>query len=216
MIKTYLQTKNLLESEPKLTDYLDSDFGDYETYIDNAYRELNKDIRNKGLDMRYVCVPLTVTDDDEPSAEDTINRSLLNLNITAITGSASIQLTGCNTSDGTFIDIDTINLLETGIAHLEFFDFYTYYKIVSTGTITFTATLTESIYFHLHLYKTLAIIYLSMERVSGDKWFEKRLDYEDKYMQALDKAKLYIDLDGDGEVDEDEATLNLRSYRITL
>ena len=231
MIQTYLEHRDIIVEQPSLADRLHPTQSNFLDVISKSYTEMLLDIKNKNYDMRKLGTPLQIYNDtattsgySDVSIEDYVNMSTLVLDVSAIgvTANYTITLLGCDTTDGTFVEITKIHLDSVGVYKAVFFDYYKFYKVQHDGnsvtpfSITYKALLIENIYFYLHLYKTLNNIYSTLGRDVDDYWESKSIQYLDKYNTLLNNGIFYVDVDDDKVISEDESYIDTRTIRIVL
>lgn len=219
MIETYIDHSTLLKYEPRIDDYLGSDQIDYSEQITMAKREIIERLRSYNKKIRLYCTPLTLqasTTKTEAftgadSNIDYVERLMLVVKVTAITGAAVIQLEGSN-SEGTSKTYTEVNLDSEIVPTIigtyvsRFDDPYSYYRIkVTPGTtITYSAYLVESSFYFAHLYNSLALIFRGLTRREGDNWEQKEKKYSEMYESYFNNMNAYYDEDESGDINPDE------------
>src|ERR1035441_6855518 len=139
MIRTNVNNDSLLNYEPSLDRLYPKGYSDFNIQINEALRYILQELKKQKKDIKKYCTPLLVN--DSVSGEDLIERMLLVLKISSLTDNPIIVLSGCNTEDGTFEDVETVAITEIGVKEVSIYNPFKYYKITSTGTISFTSEL---------------------------------------------------------------------------
>ncbi len=228
MIKNIVSTADLFEVEPSLVDFVRQDMNDYSQFINQAFRIVLMDLRNKGYDLRLLNTPLvlhpmrkeTEAGDTDSSEIDYINRNLLTITTTALDGVQQMRLQGRDNSSDSWTDIgDVVTITEVGNINVVLTEFYKYYKLKWLYTIdnTFEAYLSENVYYYMIMYKALNLIYNSLRRLKNTTVFEdKTEEYQVMYEKLLDGALFSYDKDSSKSIDIKESTQDLRTIRIQL
>ncbi len=229
MILTFLDHNDIIKEQPSLAERLHSTQSDFSDMITNSYTEFMLDIKNKNYDMRRLGTPLAIHSGrvttnvlSNSSIQDYANMSKLVVEVSVIGASANytISLWGCDTEDGTFVEITEIALSTVGTYKALFFDFYKFYKtkVESDATIdiTFVSKLIEDIYFHMHLYKTMENIYSTLGRDVDDFWESKAIQYMEKYDKLLNNGLFYVDIDDNKQITSTDASADTRTLRISM
>ena len=231
MITNIVTTSNLYEIEPSLADFLRQSQSDYSTMITSAFRMVLLDLRNKGFDLRLLNTPLSLHASGEEtsavtgtqSSIDYINRNLLTIHVTAISSTETFQLYGTNesspsSSDWTAVG-DVTSITSTGYTNVILTSYYQYYRLDKTSatTCTYTAYLSENIYYYMILYKALVIVYNSIRRLPNRTTFEdKSIEYQDMYNDLLTNGLFSYDSNADGKIDNVDMQQDFRTIRVTL
>lgn len=203
MLKLYITDSDLLQIEPSLYDYLRSDESDYSASLDSAKKQLFSDIRKHKKKIKNLYTPLTLT--DKKSDKDIVERSRLVINVSSATGLASFELYGTDSeTDEPDNLVKTLSTTEAGQLTDEIEEFYNYYKIVKTGTATFTAELVEQSFDLAYSYLSLSFIYQSKKATIDDNWDSKAKDYYERYVNELDNTIASYDEDENKEIEEEE------------
>lgn len=225
MIKNTVTTEDIFELEAGLVDFLRSDQTDYDTQIEQAYNIMLLDLRNIGYDLRLLNTPLdlgsntsssSVTGD--VSSKDYLNRNLLTIVCTSVSGNAMFSLYGSD-DKSTWNDVLTDKVInESGTYNYVINLFYKYYRLDKTNSVqtTYSAYLSENVYYYMILYKSISLISNSLRRLPNrNNWEDKYIEYEEKYKALLNGASFSVDVDEDGSIDSDEAR-NSNVIRISL
>lgn len=105
-----------------------------------------------------------------------------------------------------------------GMLTAKFLDEYPYYRVVLTATgtspsITFTAGLYETWIDRLVTHKALSNIFADFSKVSDDIWSRRSGDEETQFQNALQTARIFVDLDGDNLPDAEANEGGVTSWR---
>lgn len=211
MLRTSITTTDITNLEPALADYYRTGQTDYATQILNAKQHMEVDLKNRGRELRKLCPVLSLTDATK-SDEDEVERTRLDIIITAVTGTATFAFQGTNDdSSETWTTIstnDSLSYTTTGTKTTTFSDTYKYYKLTKTGTVTYTARLVERSFELPHKFLTIALIFKSLQALVSDMWEQKAEYYMDEYNKAMDRALFSYDDDLDGDADSDELEIS--------
>lgn len=208
MIITKVTYADLLKYEPPIVrrgDPSNTYIDEYEDFITKAKDVLTSDVKSMGYKLRYLCTPLTLTPNTKSEA-DYIERTRLVVVVTANTGEAVITLQGTNDeSDETYSDVGTITIEDqVGEQTLVFESINKYYKISSTGTVTYTAYLVERSFELPLIYLALRMLFSSKSKIANDDYYNKSEQYRMEYESIMKSNFFSYDSDEDGKADEDE------------
>lgn len=189
--------------------------GSREDLFNESLGKVIDDVIEKGYNPRLCCPRLSLQSSvtkttiftGSASSEDTIQRRRLVIKITALTGSATFQLQGCDTSAGTYENVGDPLVANAGEElpmelTTKLTSFYKFYKLNLTAigtTVTYSAYLVESVFEEAHELRffTLACDRLRFGR--SDETFEvKYQDYKAKYDKKLNDLLFWYDRDGNG------------------
>ena len=138
--------------------------------------------------------------------QDSMNRFRLVLqNISQTTSGKALTFQGSN-DNSTWTTIETIELTPLSVIEytLLFYQSYKYYRLVTTvlsGTIDYTAFLTETKYDLLFAYKWLEIILRDAKTTADDQFAIKEIDFRRDYNDLLNSGKYELDTNNDGVPD---------------
>lgn len=178
--------------------------------------------------------------DGDKSSEDLINRGLFVLKVSAdsiitsnslnlvtsenytisLANTLRFQLQGTNDdSNETWFDIgDEITIEYQGVYTIILPSYYKYYRVKKNDSYSgiYEAYLGETLYYYMHLYKSISNVYKTMETPSNSFYNEKSLSYLDMYFRLLNSGRFYYDIDDSGDIDSTEAKQNFSTIRLTL
>lgn len=148
------------------------------------------------------------------SYEDTANRLRLAYNVTVRSGATSIVLQGSN-DQSTWTTIQTQSITATGAGSFVFISAFKYYRINATvsGTLAFTAWLTETIFDLFFAYKWLELILMNAGKGDDNKYTQYALYFAQLYKDLWAKGIFWKDNDGDGTADEEQRNSDVRFGR---
>lgn len=214
MLITKITHSDVIALESELDKYLSESEVNFDAKIAEAKKILEDLISHRSLLLRKICTPLTLTDATK-SDEDEIERRRVVINTTALTDEATILFEGTNDSDNeTWSTVkDDIVITEEGEYTFKINDTYKYYRLTASGTITYTAYLVETAWELPHLYKSLELIYHSLNALSGDVYLEKAMYYKDLFNESFQNAPYSYDADDDDDVDETDVEVNRVHFR---
>jgi len=191
VLNTYVTHARVVEFEPRIADYLASGQSDYTTIIAKAKEVLTQDLRSNNLSLKKLCAPLslqasaakTTSFTGAKSEEDIAERRIWVVTVTAAGGTETFTLQGTDdTSSETYTDITTLTFTETGEDTTLFDDVYSYYRVNYSGTsATYSSELVEESFHLAHIYKSLEMIYSSIQARAGDFWIDKKMQYRELY-----------------------------------
>jgi len=214
MIKNYLIQSDLSKflPEQELNSYLFASATDYSSQGTGAEQIVLNDFINRGYNARLLRPELSLG--TSTGVEDVASRNRIVAVVSAVTGTATLTITGANTSDGTYISCGSITVTSTGTKTDLLTGLYKYYKYSTSGTITLTSVkLVESNYDLFYAYKWLELILKSARSEQGDIYDAKAQEYKQMYEDLFASAKLWIDNDEDGELDTTE-TIQTNTARL--
>ena len=205
MLITKITHSDIIALEGELDKYLRESEIDFTEKISEAKGILEDLISHRGLLLRKICTTLPLSDSPK-SDEDEIERRRVVIETTALTDEATILFEGTDdASDETWTTIKSdIVITEIGEYTFKINDTYKYYRLTATGTITYTGYLVETSWELSHLYKSLELIYHSINALSGDVYSEKAMYYRDLFNSVFQNAPYSYDADDDGEVEHSE------------
>lgn len=199
MIKKHVIEADLQSLVPELANdvYLWTGQTDHSASGTEAFNVVRQDLINKGYNLRNVMIPLTLS---TTGAEDTINR--LRWVVTA-TGTGTIIIYG-SSDNSTWNTIQTTTLSATGTTSYILPETYLYYKI--GGTATFTSELVDTTFDSLIKYKWIEFIFINAGK--GDsKYTDYALYFGKMYDDLLNRMKVPVDTDADGEIDATKSSV---------
>ena len=211
MISTFINTAIITGIEPSASSFMDSSMMDFQGLIDEARAQVVNFLKQQRKKIRLYCIPFSLDSQTlsgnytgVKSLEDTIERLIWVVNVTA--GSGGFQLQGTNDETlETWNNVGSINVTATGTTTLYFDDPYKYYRVNYTGSsVTYTSYLIEKSFYYAHLYKSLQIIYNSFFMQKGDAFDIKRQYYKELYDAEIGSMAATYDEDDDGVVDDSE------------
>lgn len=205
MLKNYIIQSDLSKflPEQELNSYLFTTATDYSDQKTGAEQIVLNDFVNRGYNVRLLRPELTLSTSTEK--EDIASRNRIVAVVSAVTGTATLSITGANDTDDTFVSCGSITVTSTGTKTDLLTGLYKYYKYSTSGTITLTSVkLVETNYDLFYAYKWLELILKSARNEQGDIYDTKAQEYKQMYEDLFVSAKLWIDNDEDGELDTSE------------
>ena len=200
MIKNYVTETDLQRLVPELANdvYLWTGQTDHASQGIEAFNYVRQDLINRGYDLRQLMTPLTLS---TTSAEDTINR--LRWVVTAtVTGTAILY----GSTDGdTWNTIQTETISSAGTTSYVIMQTYLYYKI--GGTATFTSELVDTTFDGLIKYKWIEFIFINAGKGENSRYTEYALYFSKMYDDLLNKMRIPVDTDSDGETDTTKSSV---------
>lgn len=200
MIKNYVTETDLQRLVPELANdvYLWTGQTDHASQGIEAFNYVRQDLINRGYDLRQLMTPLTLS---TTSAEDTINR--LRWVVTAtVTGTAILY----GSTDGTtWSTIQTETISSAGTTSYVITQTYLYYKI--GGTATFTSELVDTTFDSLIKYKWIEFIFINAGKGENSRYTEYALYFSKMYDDLLNKMRIPVDTDSDGETDTTKSSV---------
>lgn len=168
-------------------------------FINRGYRA---EISRPDLYLRSDTATLSSTTTGD-SVEDTENRLRLCYNVTVRTGTTSLVLQGSN-DESTWTTIQTQSITATGEGSFTFISAFKYYRVNATitGTLAYTAWLTETIWDLFFKYKWLEIILINAGKGEDNKYTQYAMYFRNEYNTLWDSAKILTDEDFDGEPEQ--------------
>jgi len=230
MIKTFLTHSQVVQGEPALDDYLRSDEVNFDGIKNEAFGDMLKDLIDQNLELKRMCVPLslqasvtkTAAFDGAISDEDLGQRTRLEIKVTTLTGNAVFSIEGTNDNGTTYEEVEVLDssndsytnfaITTIGTFVYSLTGIYEKYRLrlLSIGTtITYSAKLYENTYTILHRDLTRKKIYGSLMAEQGDLWAGKYVFYRESYDTMIKTSKFYYDSDESGDYSEDESEKNL-------
>ena len=204
MLKLFLKSADIIQNYPILNDYLREDDISYDLVIERAAIDLQRDLKNRGLEIKKLCTPLYLTAD--VITEDKIERDRFVFDVSVISSPTVISLYGTNTKDE-----DPTTLLFTDI--IDSIGEYTklinnpreYYKLVISDTtgLTYTAYLIETSLERPHEFLTISYCYERLNQLKDDMYANSRLDYYKMYEESLKNIRYSYDDNLTGEIEKD-------------
>lgn len=221
MLKTFVTHDRVVEFEPSIADYLRTGQSDYTTIVSKALEVLTQGLKWNGLELKKLCVPLalqasasaTTSKTGDKSGEDIFERRIWYVEVTAETGDDAVfTLQGTNdTASETWTTITTLSFTATGEDNTIIDDVYSYYRVNYAGTsATYSSSLYEESFYLAHLYKSLEMIYVSLEKVIGSIWEYKAKEYLDLYEMTLKNIKFTYDYNESGTISVGEESKTFR------
>ncbi|TAK57877.1 MAG: hypothetical protein EPO24_09420 [Bacteroidetes bacterium] len=245
MLKNFLVDNDLKKYYPNIANQLWSAQADYSTQISKAFSILLNELQHRGINPRLCMVPLDLKREDDTAANAGLvsvtetatttgdpfeggNQLRLVVNITAITGTWSWKLQGCNLVDEPASDSSewkdvTSAAISNKTAAAEhsvvFTEMFRWYRLVTTenaaGSVTYTACLYETVFDDVIAYGTFVLIFTDFMLEVNDIWDMRRQFAQNAYSAALESIKFGYDADDDGVPDltEQEETATIRLVR---
>ena len=213
MIKTGITNDSLLDLAPALQNYYPQGQTTYQEQIDEALRQIIRELKKNRKDIKRYCTPLPLQASISKSANftgnavnDPLDRMLWQVKVSGYVGACSFTLSGCNTSDGTFVVIDSLSFTSATTKFLVFVDTYKYYKVSigTTSATTYESELIESSFYHAHLYLSASLAYRASVKNEGDRFDYLAKYYDQKYIDEMTTMVTSYDEDGSGDVTEEE------------
>jgi len=235
MIKTFVTHSDIVKEQPSLQDRLQSSQVSFDEAIASAYSEMLLDLKNKKYNLRKLGVPLTISTSDavtgtppylsDTSPEDFVNYSIfvIEMLVNAEGDDYTFELQGSDDED-TWIKVATQYANEVGVYSTILYDYYKFYRVqisptsesVTSNALTYSASLVESVYFYMHLYKSMESIYATLGRRIDDFWESKAIFYRNKYNGLLQTGVFYFDQDDDKLISSTDSNIDTRTIRIKL
>ena len=212
MLKNYITTTYLKGKTPELDNYLWTGESDYSLEKSNAENIVKADFIDKGLKPKYLRPRLEL--DTATEEEDIGSRDRVVIIASGVTGTATVEITGCDTSDGTYETAGTSSALEDGTNTFLLDDYFKFYLYSVTGTATVEVYLVESAnYDELYANMWLYLI-LKNKIVRKDDQFDiKSMECLQTYNDRFSNFSPFYDKDEDGEIAGTEKSI-LGSARI--
>ena len=204
MLKNYIDETYLKGKTPELDEYLWASESDYTLEKASAEDIVKADFNDKGFQMRLLRPRLTL--DTTTEEEDIGNRNRVVIITSAVTGTASVAVKGCNTDDGTYVTAGTSSsITTTGTSTFLLDDYYKYYKYALTGTATVAVYLVESAnYDLLYAYMWLYLILKNKMSRKEDQFDIKAEEFLRLYNERWQNFSPFYDADEDGEITQSE------------
>ena len=205
MLKLFLKSADIIQNYPILNDYLREDDISYDLVIERAAIDLQRDLKNRGLEIKKLCTPLYLTAD--VITEDKIERDRFVMEITDINSPCVISLYGTNTENEdptTLLFTDVIDSIGEYTKLLN--NPRTYYKLVlsnTTGLIS-TAYLIETSLERPHEFLTISYCYERLNQLKDDIYSNSRLDYFKMYEDSIKNIRYSYDDDLTGEIEKSD------------
>jgi len=197
--------------EPELTAYLWAGETNYSDLKTASEQVVLNDFINRGYSVRLLRPELALS--TSTGEEDIGNRNRIVVVASAVTGTATVTITGSD-DDSTYTTAGSLSVTATGTTSGLLTGLYKYYKYSTSGTITITSVgLVESNYDLFYAYKWLELIFMSAVGSEGDVYDMKRIMFKEMYNELFASAKLWIDTDEDGELNNTE-TINTHTARL--
>jgi hypothetical protein len=216
MIGNFVTHNDLISLEPSLEQFKFDEEIDFDGKIAEAKRIMIAGYKNNGKDIKKLGTQLELPNDRTISTIDRAERLRIYIKTTGITGNVTGILSGNNDgSDDYEIVKDDIVINEVG-TYTDIIDnpFY-YYKLVLTGTITFTASMVEDVHELPWKYKAISLIYRSNNAQSNDVYADKADMYEQMYNDAMQSTLYAYDQNLDGDIsDEESKTLKRVTFKL--
>jgi hypothetical protein len=225
MIKNFITDTELEEHYPNLSDYLPDSLSSWSSQVSEAFELVLNDLRSRELDVRTMGIGLDLKRAADSSADQNTLTSSTEatsttgthivgkdgfrrfcINVTALSGTASIAIQGSNdqnitdsTEPTNWTTIATLTPTAIGESSVMFDSQYKYYRRVSTvsGSVTYTACLYE-VYFDIWIiYKTYWIIFNYLSKNPDDVWDKRAKMYDTLYSAVLSGYKFTVDSNDD-------------------
>ncbi len=161
--------------------------------LDMINRGYRAEISRPDLYLRTDTTTLTTALTGD-SIEDTANRLRLAYNVTVRTGTTAIVLQGSN-DESTWTTIQTQSITATGEGSFTFISAFKYYRINATvsGTLAFTAWLTEIVWDQFFKFKWLEVMLMNAGKGEDNKYTQYAIYFRNEYNDLFDKAKILIE-----------------------
>lgn len=215
MIRTGITNDSLLDLSPALQNYYPQGQTTYQEQIDEALRQIIRELKKNRKDIKKYCTPLELQSSVSKSVSftgeavaDDLERMLWQVEVSSYVGVCGFTLSGSNTETGTYETIGTLSFTSSGTKYLVFNDTYKYYKVSITTAVatTYESNLIESSFYHAHLFLSIALAYRTAIKNEADRmdYFSKM--YEQKYTDEMITMVTSYDEDESGTITEDEIT----------
>lgn len=204
MIKNYITETYLKGFIPELNQYLFTGESDWSKQKEKAEQTVLQDLINKGYKVRNLRPELEL--DTTTEEEDIASRIRVVVNLTTVTATAALTVTGSNDEDGTYETAGsaTIDIGDTSETFL-LSSVYRFYKYTAfTGGTVDTVNLVETIYDLFYAYKWLQLILENSTVQEGDKYDVQAKLFKAKYDELWNDAKFFYDKDDSGDLVESE------------
>lgn len=224
MIRNYLVESDLKGLIPNLDNLLFTGQDDWTQQKRDAEIDVMNDFINSKFRAVYARNDLSLrtsgdvlnASDFTESVEDVITRQRWVINTISCTGSPILTLQGRNSEDDTWTDISSVTITATDETTQIISKFYNFYRIsatISSATIDYESSLTETIYDQLFLFKWAEKIYWTLFTNSESEFKLKYEMMQSMYSSAWNKALIYYDTNTDGTVDVDNV-MSMRSFQM--
>jgi len=213
MIRTGITNDSLLDLAPALQNYYPQGQTTFQEQIDEALRQIIRELKKNRKNIRLYCTPKELQASVSKSANftgdavaDNLERMLWQVEVTSYAGACSFTLSGCNTENGTFINIDTLSFTSATAKYIVFNDTYKFYKVsITTSTATtYQSNLIESSFYHAHLFLSIALAYRTSVKSEGDRFDYMSKTYEQKYIDEMETMVTSYDEDDSGDISDSE------------
>lgn len=212
MLKATVTTADLTKYEPMLADYYRTNQTDWADVLVKAQEVLEADFKARGLLLRRLCKPLSLTDATK-SEEDEVERTRLTFTLGGTVGTTTLVLQGTNDESSetwtTITTADTLSYTTASEKTTTFSDTYKYYKLTKTGTATISSIYLVERSFELpKTYLAIAMAFKTLQSQIDGLWEQKSADYMDEYNKMIQTIHYSYDADDDGEVKTEEMKIN--------
>lgn len=213
MLKATVVTSDLTKFEPSLADYYRTNQTDWSEILIKAQEVLEADIKARGLLLRRLCKPLSLTDATK-SSEDEIERTRLTFTLSGTVGTTTFTFQGTNDDSSetwhTITTADALSQATTGEKTTTFSDTYKYYKITKSGgtAIVTNIHLVERSFELPKTFLAIGMAFKTLQSQVSDYWEEKSKYYFDEYYKLVQNVNYSYDADDDGSANADEVKIN--------
>jgi hypothetical protein len=228
MLRNYITETYLKGLFPELTKYLWTGETTYDKQKQLAEDLVSNDFVSKGyklrqlrpqLDLRVSGTTATVATSETATDEDIANRLRVVVNVTYISGTATVNIQGTDVDDDSRVEADWVDIpvsitfatpataitctaVEeiTGVLKKPF----KYYRCKSDGEIDYDCYLIEQIFDMFYAFKWLKLIMLNSMSMDNDQFDKKKEELDNMYSGLWASSFYYIDKDDSGDLDTSE------------
>ena len=221
MLKTYVTSARIAEFEPRITDYYATGQTSYTTLVAKAKEVLTQDLRSNRLELKKLCIPLTLqastsettSKTGSKSDEDVIERRIWVVETTAVGDTETFTLQGTNdTSSETYTTITTQEFTTATESTTLFDDTYKFYRVNYSGTsATYSSKLIEESFHLAHIYKSLELVFKQMMMRDTDNWGIKMEHYRELYETMMKNIIYSYDANLSGAISQGEDQQMIRA-----
>ena len=236
--RNFITDTDLAPYHPNLQKQLWQGHPSYATQISEAFDRVNNDLFNMNVNPRLIMTPFDLK--RQPSitghiallstteTASTTSTSIsccegfrrFDINVTGITNPWVIQLQGSNSNQlSDFSNVPNASITaSSSVETSQVFSLeYAYYRYVSTplsggSSITYTASLLETMFDKLIIYKTFSLIFADFVRTQGDQSEILKRDYNDAYNRLIQHIKYSYDVNDDGLLEDAEEISFTETY----
>ena len=210
MIATGIDNTNLLSVYPALSKYYPDNETTYDNQINEALRQIVRELKKNRKDLKKYCTPLTLQAEVTKDADftglyvsDSIDRMLWQVVVKTFTSDCSFTLYGSNDDGVTEDEVGTIQFTEAGTDYLVFITTYKSYrvKITTSESTVYKSSLIESSFYHAHLWLAVSLACRTIVKGEGDRFDYLAKDYEVRYLDELNTMVATYDDDSSGDID---------------